>query len=141
MLNAAPLLVVDDNPEFRQLVCEALALQGYNVLSAANGELALQVLETVQPALFLVDVEMPAMSGPEFVREAQHRGALDPYRVVMISGSALRSASLGRWRLTKPLDLDLLFRVVADFCGAGQLGGVWRRETSVPALAPAPRAR
>ncbi len=133
MMSEAPVLVVDDNPEFRQIVCSALTRNGYFALGAADGAQALEILENVRPALVLVDVNMPSMSGPEFLRLAEARGSIDPRRVVMISEVALGSASPASWRLTKPFDIDLLMRLVADFCGTGQLGSMWQRPP-IPAL-------
>ena len=141
MLNESPILVVDDNLDFRNIVCEALSSQGYYALSAADGPLALEVLEAVRPALILVDVNMPVMSGPEFLRVGAARGTLDPSRVVMVSDVALDCASPACWRLTKPFDFDLFFRLVADFCGTGQLGSLWQRQpvraTGLPNVIPA----
>ncbi len=128
MRTESPILVVDDNTDFRNIVCEALASQGYYALSAGDGPLALEVLETVRPALILVDVNMPVMSGPEFLRVGEARGTLDPSRVVMVSDVALDCASPASWRLTKPFDFDLFFRLVADFCGTGQLDSLWQRQ-------------
>jgi CheY-like chemotaxis protein len=140
MMNVGPLLLVDDDSDFRDLVCETLSLEGYHALGAASGEIALECLESMHPALILVDVNMPAMSGPEFVQRAKERGSIDPYRVIMLSASAVECASPARWRLTKPIDLDLLLRVVEDFCGTGSLANFWShgddaraRRTALPA--------
>lgn len=135
MMNGPVVLVVDDNVDFRNVVCEALSSQGYHALGAADGPRALEVLETVRPALILVDVNMPVMSGPEFLRIGEARGTLDPSRVVMVSSVALDCASPACWRLTKPFDFDLLFRLVADFCGTGQLGSLWQRQPVRASLA------
>jgi CheY-like chemotaxis protein len=131
MMNVAPVLLVDDDLEFRALVCEALAHEGYYTLAVSSGEMALEVLESTQPSLLLVDVNLPTMSGPEFVRQAHGRGAVDLARVVMLSACALECDSPARWRLAKPIDFRLLLRVVEDLCGTGQLASLWG-ERGVP---------
>ena len=60
------LMVVEDEPSVRRLACEVLATQGYEVLSAANGQEALQVVREhkgVPIALVITDVIMPVMGG------------------------------------------------------------------------------
>ena len=56
------LLVVDDNPEYRQSLMDIFT-EGFDVLTATNGVEALKVLQNHQPALILLDVLMPEMDG------------------------------------------------------------------------------
>lgn len=114
----APILIVDDDAEFREVVSLVLTRAGYSVVCAESGSRALEMLETVRPTLVFVDVQMPGMSGPDFVREAQERG-YDPSRVIMCSALAPGCLSPAKWCITKPLDVDLILRVVEDFCGRG----------------------
>ena len=60
------ILVVDDEPEIRKLVAAMVARQGYNVLTADNGEHAITVLRNQKTPinLLLTDVVAPGMSGP-----------------------------------------------------------------------------
>ncbi|NIK69557.1 response regulator transcription factor [Paenibacillus sp. BK720] len=57
------ILVVDDDPNIRELVSLFLRREGYEVIEAANGEDALTRLEAVKPDLAVIDVMMPKMDG------------------------------------------------------------------------------
>jgi iron(II)-dependent oxidoreductase len=59
------ILIVDDNPELIEGVKLTLEMEGYQVLSAKNGQEALAVLERVTPDLILADIMMPEMDGYE----------------------------------------------------------------------------
>jgi PAS domain S-box-containing protein len=79
------ILVAEDEPGVRQLVCDTLEQLGYKVLRAADGREALRVLEqhgAVQ--LLLTDVIMPGMGGPELARRV--RTLMPGTRVVYMSG-------------------------------------------------------
>jgi len=65
------LLVVEDNRVLRSALEEMLALDGYVILSAANGREALKQMETVRPDLILSDISMPEMDGYSFFREVR----------------------------------------------------------------------
>ena len=64
------VLTVDDQAVFRRVAREVIdATEGFEVLGeASSGEEALQLAETVEPDLFLVDVRMPGIDGPETAR-------------------------------------------------------------------------
>lgn len=117
MTKPAPVLVVDDDADFRDAVSRALVAEGYRVVCAEDGIQALAILDDLEPALLFIDVAMPAMSGPELVRELQTRGRVSPYHIVMISAQDMPRSAQGRWRLKKPVDYGLLLQVVQDFCG------------------------
>ncbi|MCM3629510.1 response regulator transcription factor [Paenibacillus glycanilyticus] len=57
------ILVVDDDPNIRELVSLFLRREGYEVIEATNGEDALNRLEAVKPDLAVIDVMMPKMDG------------------------------------------------------------------------------
>ena len=65
------VLVVDDDPQVRNLLCEALPLQwqGVTVATASDGDEALQVFSAQQPDVVLLDIELPDRSGFEVLRE------------------------------------------------------------------------
>jgi two-component system, chemotaxis family, chemotaxis protein CheY len=112
--NAAPILVVDDDPSILETVRAILEAEGYPVVTAANGRDALDVLERVTPFLMLLDMRMPVLDGWGFARELRQRGRQIPI-VVM---TAARDA--GRWAeeiaataaLSKPFGFDDLLRAV-----------------------------
>ena len=77
------ILVVDDDPDIREVLKDRLESLGYLVQAAADGKEALGVLEKQNPQLILLDIEMPAMSGLEVLKEIRKR-ELD-ITVVMIT--------------------------------------------------------
>src|SRR3990172_13233614 len=67
------IMVVDDDSDLRFLLTEAFGLAGYEVITAADGQEALEVYETNHPALVVLDVMMPDMDGWEVLRELRAR--------------------------------------------------------------------
>jgi len=60
----ADLLVVDDDPDLREVLADILGGLGHKVRIACNGEEGLELLDEELPDLVLLDVEMPALDGP-----------------------------------------------------------------------------
>jgi DNA-binding NtrC family response regulator len=77
------ILVVDDDPDIREVLKDRLESLGYRVLPAASGKEGLDILEKEYPQLILLDIEMPALSGIEVLKEIRKRD-LD-ITVVMIT--------------------------------------------------------
>ena len=64
------VLVVDDDPDIREMVCEALVAEGYQTLEASNGEQALSLFKQHQPNLVVLDILMPpGINGIDVCRE------------------------------------------------------------------------
>jgi CheY-like chemotaxis protein len=111
------ILIVEDEKELREMLCEALELNGYSVVSAAEGNAALAALKRIDHlCLVLLDLLMPGMNGWDFFRELR---ALPKYATVpvIVHSSAPKSAPEGATRvLTKPLDLEHLLDIAREFC-------------------------
>jgi two-component system cell cycle sensor histidine kinase/response regulator CckA len=92
------VLLVEDEAMVRAVAERALARQGYTVLSAENGEAALELLQTsAKPDLLISDVVMPTMDGPTMVRHARKR--YPDLKIIFMSGYAEE-------QLRKSIDLD-----------------------------------
>ena len=65
---AKKILVIDDDPNIVELIKNRLSVNGYQVVTAYDGEEGLQQVEAEHPALVIVDVLMPKMDGYTFVR-------------------------------------------------------------------------
>ncbi len=76
------VLVVDDEPAFREGLRQALKREGFVVYLAADGEEALEVWRAHRPAIVLLDVMLPRMSGIDVCREIR---AVDDTPVIMVS--------------------------------------------------------
>jgi len=68
-LNAANILVVDDEPQIRRVMRATLSAQGYVISEVKTGEEALESVRRQRPDLVLLDVNMPGMGGIEACRE------------------------------------------------------------------------
>ena len=62
-MSGLPILVVEDDPNLREAVCDTLELAGQSSISAAGGEEALRMLDTQAVALVVSDVRMMPMDG------------------------------------------------------------------------------
>jgi len=71
---AGPVLIVEDVPDTLNLVELTLKFKGYQVITATNGQEALQAIEAERPALIITDILMPKMDGFSLV----HRLRINP---------------------------------------------------------------
>ncbi len=116
----AHVLVVDDDPDIRELVQEALTDEGYQVVGAANGWEALAQIAAAPPALVLLDMRMPVLDGWGFAREVKARGLRLSIVVMTAAQDARRWAEEIRAQgyLAKPFELDELLDAVERARGA-----------------------
>ena len=63
------ILVVDDDPDIVLMLTDRLESLGYATLSAVDGQRALELLESEEPGLVLLDLEMPRMTGLEVLEQ------------------------------------------------------------------------
>jgi PAS domain S-box-containing protein len=81
------VLVVDDNADMRQHIRSLLEVQ-YTVLTAANGKEALEVIESVTPALVLSDIMMPVMDGIQLLKEIKKNKRHSDLPVILLTARA-----------------------------------------------------
>ncbi|MBC7858456.1 MAG: response regulator [Burkholderiaceae bacterium] len=109
MFPSLKILVVEDNPDSQQMVCELIGMMGYTPSCAADGERALQLIQAQPFDVLLTDVSLPGMSGIALARAALgHQPAL---RIVFCTGydkEALGASGIPASVLRKPYDLDEL---------------------------------
>ena len=84
-MSAATILVVDDALESLQLLSTLLDAEGYLVLPADGGELALAALRVRRPDLILLDIRMPGMDGFEVLRQIKADSGLADIPVIFLS--------------------------------------------------------
>lgn len=116
-----PLLVVDDDADLREALQDVLRDAGYEVLTAANGRQALEVLARAptRPMLVLLDMMMPVLDGAGFLRELNAQPGGRDVPVVVFSASAgarEESEALGAQSyLRKPVDVQTLLDTVEKY--------------------------
>ena len=120
-LSCHSILVIDDDPDMREILTEILAEEGYRVTGARNGREALEYLRNeTRPSLILLDIMMPEMDGWRFRREQQKQPELASIPVVLLSAhGSVRDAALALGAadyLRKPLRVETLLEVAERYC-------------------------
>ncbi len=113
-MHEKPVLVVDDDDSIRTTVSDVLDLEGYAVVTAANGVEALQAVEEQPPLLVLLDMRMPMLDGWGFARELKARGVQLPILVMTAANNARAWAEEieAEGFVAKPFDLGDLVAAV-----------------------------
>jgi len=115
------VLVVDDEPEFCEVLVSYLVEHGYDVREAHDAETALRIAGSDPPNVVLLDIAMPGMNGLEALR--RFRRDHPSLVVVMVSGiedEALARSTLQLGALdyvTKPFDWERLEQVIQAAMG------------------------
>ncbi len=89
----AVVLVVDDTEDTRDLYVEYLTDQGFTVVHAENGQIALELAATSKPDVIVMDLSMPVMDGWEATRRLKADKALSHIPVIAVSGHATDAGS------------------------------------------------
>jgi CheY-like chemotaxis protein len=113
---APPILVVDDDPDLLLMLATALELDGRRVVTATNGVEALQQAERHRPALIVLDLMLPIVSGEAFRESQLANEQLRSIPVLVVSArhdaeqAAARMNAVGF--LSKPLSLEAFIGLV-----------------------------
>ncbi|NUP10520.1 MAG: response regulator [Polyangiaceae bacterium] len=112
------VLVVDDSPAQRHYVADCLARQGFEVITAPDGKVALEKAHAARPALVVSDYEMPVMTGFELVHALRRDPELRNIPVIMLTArdskrdmAQLRAAGASAY-LVKPFAQDKCVAIV-----------------------------
>jgi two-component system, response regulator, stage 0 sporulation protein F len=110
------VLVVDDDHDVREVISDVLKDVGFSVLQASNGQLALEVMRAFpEPALVVLDLDMPVMSGAELLAHMKTDGRLSLVPVLILSGTNKSKAPQDEsvvGFVSKPCDLNGFVRTV-----------------------------
>src|SRR3954447_22067775 len=118
MMGAGRVLVVDDDDVIRQLITVNLELEGFEVVTAVDGQDALDKVKEARPQVVTLDVMMPRVDGWEAAARLRADPETADIKVILLSARA-QEADLQRGErigvdayLTKPFDPDELIDVV-----------------------------
>jgi CheY-like chemotaxis protein len=121
------VLIVEDDPDVRNMLSTLLSLEGFYAIAAEDGLEALHLLRTVRhrspetPCLVLLDLKMPRLGGPEFRRAQLGDPIVANVPVAVMSGAVdleQRARDLGAVAtLPKPIDVENLLNVVRRYLG------------------------
>jgi len=126
---AGNVLIVEDDPDVRDMLSTLLSLEGFHAVAAEDGLEGLHLLRAVRhrspeiPCLVLLDLKMPRLSGHEFRRAQLGDPIVASVPVAVMSGAVdleQRAQALGAVAtVPKPIDTDALLVVVRKYCGRG----------------------
>lgn len=117
-----PVLVVEDNEKNMKLFRDVLQATGYATLEATSGEDALALAQSENPALVLMDVQLPGMDGIEALGRLRQDERTASIPVLALTAQAM-SGDRERFLeagfdgyLSKPVDVAELIRTVKEHC-------------------------
>lgn len=117
--------MVEDDPDIRECLQDALEMIGYASIAACNGQEALEMLEHCEllPCLILLDLMMPVMNGHQFCALKKENPKLAKIPVVVVSADgnlAHKTAGLDvNDLINKPVDFAALIQLTRKYCGPG----------------------
>lgn len=86
-MTSKTILIAEDDDTLRNVLAEKIAHSGYTVLTAENGEVALQIMSNTIPDLLLLDIVMPKKNGMEVLRAMHSDSRLKGVPVIIVSNS------------------------------------------------------
>lgn len=126
------ILVVDDSADNLAVISLYLQTQGYRVVTANNGEDAVNVATQTLPNIILMDINLPTLDGLGATRRIRETEALREVPVIAITAFGTEGFQRAAYDvgvsgyLTKPLDLDRMQQLIARLLsptGSGNLSG------------------
>ena len=116
-----PILIVEDIPHILELLEVTLKFKGYDVITARNGDEALNALLSVKPALILTDILMPKLDGYALAQEVRSNPETRDIPIIFVSATFITpedkdfAMRLGAVRfLEKPVEASELLLTVAE---------------------------
>ena len=83
------ILIIEDNEKNLKLVRDVLAFNGYQTVEATTAEEGIEIARTRQPALILMDIQLPSMDGVAALRELRAGTATQKIPVIAVTASAM----------------------------------------------------
>src|SRR5690349_20212886 len=109
------VLIVDDEFATRETLVELLGKDGREIVTAGDGQEALERLTGLpRPCLIVLDLMMPRMNGFEFLRRLSADPSIAEVPTIVLSGSHLPAAA--RHQLSKPINVEKLLALVDQYC-------------------------
>jgi CheY-like chemotaxis protein len=109
------VLIVDDDEDIRESLGQLLEGEGYAVVSAENGQVALDQLRTMKrPQLVLLDLMMPVMNGWDFITAMRANDAFTEVPIVVVSAGRSKRPDGVRAYIEKPLNLSALLSLLEE---------------------------
>ena len=119
----ALILIIDDNPKNLKLLRDVLQFKGYVTLEAETGEAGVELAQERQPALILMDVQLPGIDGREATKLLKAEGSTRHIPIIALTSFAMkgdRESFLAEGfdgYLSKPIDIKEVPKVVESYVG------------------------
>lgn len=134
------VLIVDDDPDIRNVLGAHLRAKGYRVLAAADGLKALEIIRQEEPFLVLLDLRMPRIGGMDVLRAIRQEGLITTVIVLTAFGSieatveAMKEGAADF--LAKPVDFEHMEELLTKVLATPSLTikEVFRRRQEIDAL-------
>jgi CheY-like chemotaxis protein len=111
------VLVVEDEEQLREMIRDALELNGYAVVTAEHGQDALAKLAEIEHlCLVILDLLMPVMDGRTFITKMRERVELSSVPIVVHTSAPGQTPDGVSMIVQKPLMFDRLLSVVQEYC-------------------------
>ncbi len=110
------VLIVDDDPSIRTMLAFVFDDEGYDVIEAADGQEAIDILRSSPPALMILDLMMPEVDGVSVLRQRQEQRMASGTRILVLTAKTDAQDAVWCWELgadeylTKPVDPERLLR-------------------------------
>ena len=115
-MTAKKILVIDDEPDVRQLIEHFLTEKGFEVRIAENGRLGLAALDTFTPDVVLLDMHMPELDGVETLKRLADRAPALPVIMVTVNDDVETTSHLLQLGaadyVPKPFNLEYLEQAI-----------------------------
>lgn len=110
------VLVVEDDPPVRELLQDVLQDEGYEVVAAHDGTMALQIVSSLKVDLITLDLDMPGLTGSELIMVLRKRKIMMPPVVIVTGQIPVKRAikQMAQAVITKPFDIDEFVGAVLD---------------------------
>ncbi len=115
------ILLIDDDEDFNESLKEYLEYKKFEVVCAFDGKQGLSMIAQEQPDLIITDIVMPQVEGIEFLDKILSDGAMDPPKIIAISGGGrmggrdylfIAKEMGAHSTFEKPLDFNLLVETI-----------------------------
>ncbi|MCB1671991.1 MAG: sigma-54 dependent transcriptional regulator [Gammaproteobacteria bacterium] len=121
------VLVVEDDTDLREALCQTLEISGYRALPAESAALALEILGNCRPALIVSDVQMPGMQGDELLRQVKRQFPEIPFVLITAYGNVTKAVEAmqngAADYIVKPFQAEVLIEMVNRLAESSISGG------------------
>jgi two-component system cell cycle response regulator DivK len=117
------ILIIEDNPKNLKLMRDLLQCEGYTILEANSGEAGIILARAEQPALILMDIQLPGMDGCEAMHVLKQDASTQHIPIVALTAFAMKGdcetllAQGFNGYIAKPIDVDAIPTLITQYLG------------------------